>query len=184
MYKLTGGNTLIKADAIMRHARIGDGNIVADLGCGATGYFVFMAARLVGKRGKVYAVDIQKTILETVARRVKVEQLSNIEIVWSNLEIFNATKIEPASLDVGLLINTLYQSRKRAEIMRESIRLIKKDGRLVVVEWENTSLPFGPPAAERVNEQNLTAAAPKLGLALTEEFTAGPCHYGLVFSKI
>ena len=42
------------------------GHQVADLGCGGAGYFTLPAARLVGSRGKVYAVDILKTALEGV----------------------------------------------------------------------------------------------------------------------
>jgi len=184
MYKLTGGNTLVDANLILHKANIIQGMRVADLGCGTTGYFVFLASRLVGRQGKIYAVDILKNILASVARRVKQENVDNVEIVWSDLEIFNATKIESGSLDVALLINTLYQSRKRAEILRESVRMLKKGGRLEVVEWKNLALPFGPPVAERVNERHLIAAAPKLGLELEDEFTAGQCHYGLVFVKM
>jgi len=184
MLKLTGGNSLVDANLILHKANIIQGMRVADLGCGNTGYFVFLSSKLIGRQGKVYAVDIQKTILAAVARRIKQENVENVETVWSNLEIFNATKIESGSLDVALLINTLYQSRKRPEIIRESIRMLKKGGRLVVVEWKNLALPFGPPPAERVNERNLIIAAPKLGLELEDQFTAGQCHYGLVFVKM
>ena len=82
-------------------------------------------------------MDILRTALETISKRAHAENLANIKTVWSNLEIFGATKIEAGSLDVGLLINTLYQSHKRAEILRESIRLLKKNGKLVIVEWKN-----------------------------------------------
>jgi ubiquinone/menaquinone biosynthesis C-methylase UbiE len=184
MLKITGGNTLVDANLILHKANIGQAMHVADLGCGNTGYFVFLAAKIVGRHGKVYAVDIQKTVLASVTRRVKQENADNVETVWSNLEIFNAAKIESGSLDAALLINTLYQSHKRPEIIRETVRMLKKGGRLVIVEWKNLALPFGPPPSERVNQRNLIIAAPKLGLELEDEFTAGQCHYGLVFVKL
>ncbi len=175
---------MVDANSIMEVAQIGDKTKVADLGCGTSGHFVFPAARLVGKNGKVYAVDILKTVLENIKKRVKQENLDNIEPVWSNLEIFGATKIEAGSLNAALLVNTLYQSTKRVEILREAIRMLKKDGRLVVVEWKNISSPFGPPAEERVKLDLLKKGAERLGLKLEEEFEAGPYHYGLVFTKI
>ncbi len=181
---ITGGNALLDVNFILSKAQIGDKTKVADLGCGASGHFVFSASKLVGERGKVYAVDILKTILENINRRAKLENLQNIETVWSDLEIFGATKIEAGSLDVAMLINTLYQSHKRAEILREAIRMLKKDGILLVVEWKNISSPIGPPVEERVKPDLMKVAAKKLGLNLEEEFEAGPYHYGLIFTKI
>lgn len=184
MAQIIGGNTLLDADLILEKVQVGDKMRVADLGCGASGHFVFAAARRVGKKGKAYAVDILKTVLETISKRAKVENLENLETVWTNLEIFGATKIEAGSLDVGLLINTLYQSHKRAEILRETIRMVKSGGKIEVVEWKNVATPFGPPAEEKVKKDLLIQAAKKLGLSLEEEFEAGQYHYGLVFVKL
>jgi len=100
------------------------------------------------------------------------------------LEIFKATKIESGSLDVALLINTLYQSRKRVEILREAIRMLKKGAKLLVVEWKNVSSPFGPPPEERVKPDLLKIGAKKLGLEIEDEFEAGQYHFGILFVKL
>jgi len=126
---------------------------------------------------------ILKTVLETVSRRIKQDNIENIETLWSDLEVFGATKIGNNSLDIALLINTLYQSNSRAPIIRETLRLLKKEGRLVVVEWKNIATPFGPPLSERVNTESLKIGARKLGLELEDEFNAGEYHYGLIFVK-
>ena len=179
-----GGNHLLDVNLILTKAQVEEKTKLADLGCGSSGHFVFPAAALVGKKGVVYAVDILRTALETINRRARAENLTNIKTIWSNLEIFGATKIESGSLDVALLINTLYQSHKHTEILRESIRLLKKAGRLVVVEWKNAAAPFGPPAEERVKKELLDNGAKKLGLHLEEEFIAGQYHYGLIYVKL
>jgi len=179
-----GGNVLLDVNLILNKAQVGDRMKVANLGCGSSGHFVFPCAALVGKKGKVYAVDILKTVLERIDRQSRQENLQNIETIWSNLEIYNATKIESGSLDTALLINILYQSHKRAEILRESIRMIKKDGTILLVEWKNISSPLGPPVEERVKKNLLEDAGKKLGLKLEEEFEAGQYHYGLVFTKL
>lgn len=178
MSALIRGSTFIDANLILSKAQVGDKAKVADLGCGSSGHFVFPSAKLVGKKGIVYAVDILRTALETINKRVSVENLSNIKTVWSNLEIFGATKIEAGSLDVAMLINTLYQSHKRVEILREAVRLLKKNGRLVIVEWKNIAAPFGPPSEERVKKDLIDHGAKKLGLRPEEEFEAGQYHYG------
>jgi len=183
MAALIGGNALIDANLIITKVRVGEKTKIADLGCGASGHFIFAAAKIVGKKGLVYAVDILKTVLETINKRAKIENYDNVKTIWSNLEIFGATKIESGSLDIALLINTLYQSHKRAEIMREAIRMLKQGGKLVVAEWKNMVTPFGPPAEERVKRDLLIVAAKKLGLHQEEEFEAGQYHDGLIFIK-
>jgi len=184
MLKPTGGGTLLDVNFLLEKAQIKERMKVADLGCGTTGHFVFPASKIVGTRGIVYAVDILKPSLESIARRAKQENIKNILTVWSDLEIYQATKIETESLDVGLLINTLFHSQKRAEIIRESTRMLKKGGRLLVVEWEDTSSPFGPPPEKRVKIEALKRVAEKLGLKEEEEFNAGEYHYGVLFTKL
>ena len=176
-------NKFLDIDLILETAQIEDKMRVADLGCGSSGHFVFPTSKLVGKNGIVYAVDILKPVLESIERRAKQENLSNIQIVWSNLEIFGAADIESSSIDIAMLNNTLYQSQKRVDILREAMRMLKKDSKLLVVDWESVSTPFGPPAEERVNKKNLKIACERLGMTLENEFEAGQYHFGLIFVK-
>ena len=184
MTKVIGGNALIDVNFILKKVGVGDKMKVADLGCGSSGHFVFPASDLVGKNGKVYAVDILKTALESINRRAKQENLANVKTVWSDIEKFGATNIEANSIDVGFLVNTLYQSNKRPEIMRETVRMIKKGGKLIIAEWDKISSPLGPPTEERVDKELLRIASKRLGLDITEEFSAGPYHYGIIFTKL
>ncbi len=182
--KVTGGSALLNAEALLKKIGLKEKMKVADFGSGAYGHFVFPAAQLVGKRGTVYAVDILKPALEAISKKAKQENFSNIVTVWSDLEVFKATKIETESLDVGLLINNLYVSRKRAEMLRECIRMIKKGGKLLIVEWEDSSSPFGPPTEERVKIDSLKNAGEKLHLKIENSFSAGQYHYAVVFTKL
>ncbi|MFA5184537.1 MAG: methyltransferase domain-containing protein [Patescibacteria group bacterium] len=157
---------------------------VAELGCGNFGFFVFPLARLVGRYGRVYAVDILKSTLAEITKEAKKANLPQITPVWSNLEIFKATNIPISSLDSALLVNVINQSEKRLEIIREAIRLLKRGGRLLIVEWKNIDIPFGPSPERRVRLDSLKTAAPKIGLGIKEEFEAGPYHYGLILTKL
>ena len=184
MAELTGGNTLLDVKLILQKGQVADRQKIAHLGCGASGHFVFPSAIITGKIGVVYAVDILKTVLDRIERQAFQENMTNIKTVWSDLEIFGATQIENSCLDAAFLVNVLYESSKRAEILRESIRLLKKDARLIVVEWKSIATPFGPPIEKRVRKDLLEVAGKKLGLHLLEDFEAGPYHFGLVFVKI
>lgn len=179
-----GSNYLLDPRFILNKAGIEEGNKVADLGCGASGHFVFPAAEMVGGKGKVYAVDVLKKVLEVIKKEAEKRGVQNIEEVWSDLEIFKGTDIETESIDTALLINTLFQSSKRGGILREASRIIKKGGKLLVVEWERSDSPLGPPPESRVKKESLKEAAQKLGMKTEEEFNAGNYHYGVLFIKM
>lgn len=182
--KVTGGSALLDAGALLKKVGVAERMKIADFGSGAYGHFVFPASQMVGKDGTVYAVDILRPALEAISKKAKQENISNILTVWSDLEVFKATHIDPESVDIGLLINNLYPSKKRAEILRECVRVIKKGGKLLVVEWEETSSPFGPPPKERVKIELLKIAGEKLGLKINESFSAGQFHYAVIFTKL
>jgi len=183
MSNITGGSALLDIKLILNQLEITEKNKIADLGCGSSGHFIIPIARLIGKNGKVYAVDILKPILVTLEKKIKQENLTNIETIWSNLEISKATKIDSDSLDIVLLINTLYLSSKRKKIIHEAIRMMKKGAQLLIVDWKNSNLSIGPPAQKRVKIDLLKFFAEKLSLQLKNEFDAGEYHFGLLFIK-
>jgi ubiquinone/menaquinone biosynthesis C-methylase UbiE len=182
MYK--NKKLLLDVNAILQEVPIESGQKVADLGCGRFGYFILATAKMTGTRGVAYALDIQKQHLKEVEKQAKKENLTQIKTIWTNLEKWKGTKIENNFLDVALLINTLNQSDKRADILREASRMIKKKGKLLVVEWLNQELPFGPQPEKKVKKEAIIEVAPKLGLKLDKEFSAGKFHYGLLLSKL
>lgn len=175
---------LINPQYVLSEAGIIEGLIVADLGCGGPGYFVLQAAKMVGKNGLVYAVDIQKDVLKNVESKAKINGLFNVKIVWSDLEVYGAAKdIADASLDVGCLINTVHQTKNLEAVFKETNRIIKPGGKLLFIEWNLTGAPFGPAVNTRVPAERIEDVAEASGFAKEKEFKAGKYHYGIVFIK-
>lgn len=181
--KVPGGNELLNPEAILNQAGVGYGNRVADLGCGGMGYFTLQAARTVGDKGRVYAVDILKTVLRSVWTKVKLAGFENVRMVWSNLEVPGATKIAEQSLDFALLVNTLFQTKKHEAVIKEANRLLRKGGKLVVVDWKTASTPFGPKLEDRVPVETIKKIADRLDYKLEKSEETGPYHYLLEFVK-
>jgi ubiquinone/menaquinone biosynthesis C-methylase UbiE len=175
---------LLNIELLLYKAGVAENKHVADLGCGLSGHFVFPAAKIVGKEGMIYAVDILKEPLENIKKMARLENLANIKTVWSDLETYRGTKIEPGSIDSALLINTLHQSKHHAHILREAARLLKKRGVLLVAEWKKRALPIGPKIESRVDSDSLIKLAQKAGFHYDEDFKAGEFHYGLIFHKL
>jgi ubiquinone/menaquinone biosynthesis C-methylase UbiE len=180
-----GGRELLDAhDLLATQLGINYGAKVADLGCGSTGYFAFQAAQVVGDTGIVYAVDILKLILKNIENRAKMFGFSNIKTVWSNLENYGATEINDSSVDYAFLVNILFQNKRPETILRESVRILRKGGKLLVVDWKHGRFPFGPAAESKVLPARVRELALGAGLKEIKEIVAGKFHYGIIFEKI
>jgi len=175
---------LLNIDLILEKAKINEGFRIGDLGCGRGGHFTFLSAERVGKKGLVYAVDIMKNNLAIITKEAKELNLPQIMPIWSDIETYGATKIDKESLDVVFLVNILHESSKPLDIIKESLRLLKKSGKVVIVDWKKISSPIGPDLSTRLNKETLISAVNKIGLSLEEEFEAGKYHFGLVFIKV
>jgi ubiquinone/menaquinone biosynthesis C-methylase UbiE len=182
MADLQKGNELLKVD-VFKKIGLEEGMSVGDLGCGNLAYYAMGAARLIGNNGVVYAVDILKTALDAVGAKAKSEGLDNLKTVWSNLEMVGATNIPANSLDVVFIHNVLFQSSEHEGFLKETARLLKAGGKLMIIDWKKTGAPFGPPLKDRPDPEAVKALAGKCGFRLQEEFEAGPYHWGMILAK-
>ncbi len=182
MANIQNGNELINVN-VFEMAGVEDGMVVGDLGCGNIGFFALSSAKLVGKKGIVYAVDILKSALKAVESRAKHEGLENLKLIWSNLEIFGATKIPENSLDVAFIHNVFFQAKNSDSIIKESQRLMKPQSKLMIIDWLKVGASFGPPVTERIDPEEIKKYALAENLEMVKEFVAGPYHFGLLFQK-
>lgn len=177
-----GTDGFLHPERILSYLDIRPGMVIADFGCGG-GHFTIAAARKVGENGKVYAIDIQKQILDLVKSRANLEHLLNVEPVWADLERERGSRLGDAAVDLVIISNILFQAEKKAQVIMEAHRVLKPGGRLAVIEWDKTPLPGGPTETMRVPKTAAKAMAESSGFELEKEFESGSHHYGLSFAK-
>lgn len=183
--RVSGGKELLDIQDILEHKlAIVYGAKVADLGCGGNGFFTFKAARLVGRTGLVYAVDVLKMVLKNIENRAKMEGADNIKTVWSNLENFGAANIHDASLDFALVINVLFQNKHPEKIIREGTRLLRSGGKMLVIDWQEGRFPYGPVTETKVTPEAVSDFALGAGLKKISEIEVDQFHYGIIFEKL
>jgi len=180
---VSGGTQFLKPQEVLAKVKLTEGMKVADLGTGNLGYFVIPVAKLIGKEGIAYAVDILKPVLEGVRSRAKLEGITNLETIWADLEKVGSTKIPDKSVDVDLLINVLFQNKKKDSILAEAARILKKGGMLAVIDWKKIGIPFGPPVSIRTDPELIKGLAAKMDLKLVEQTEFGDYFWGLIFEK-
>lgn len=172
----------LNPDHIIAQIKLAPGSQVGDLGCG-TGYMSFAASRVVGSKGRVFAVDVQKAVLEQVRKEAQVEGITNTVTVWSDLEVPGATKIATASLDAALLVNILFLVKNKGAVFAEAKRLLKKEGILLVVDWLLGATGIGPAPDARVGPEQAVSFAAGAGFVKYADIDAGRFHYGMVFKQ-
>lgn len=177
------GKELIDPVRLLEEAGIARDMVVADFGCGTLGHYVFPAAKMVGEKGKVYAVDILKSVLSGITSRIKMESAGNVETVWGDLERDNGVKIATGSADLGLLINNLFLSQQKEALVRESLRMVKSGGLFVVVDWKPSGVSLGPSAENRVPAEQARKLAEAAGAQYVKDLHPGEHHYGFLFRK-
>jgi ubiquinone/menaquinone biosynthesis C-methylase UbiE len=177
------GKELIDPFKVLEEAGIRNGMKLADFGCGTLGHYVFPAAHLVGPDGKIFAVDILKSVLGGIESRAKMEGVSNVMALWGDTERVGGVKVADNSLDIGLLINNLFMSKQKAAMIKECARCIKPGGRLVIIDWKPAGVSFGPDSASRVSPNDARALAESVGLKYEKDILPGQFHYGFVFIK-
>lgn len=151
---------------------------VADLGCGA-GYFSVAFAQLVGDTGRVYAVDVLQTALDSVERRAKQMGATNITTVRANLEKVGATGLPDHSVHLALLATVLFQSENKQEMLKEAKRILQKGGFLVIIDWDpQASIGAG---SYKISKKDVLDLAAQTGFTLQKEFPVDAYHYGLLF---
>lgn len=178
-----GKSELLNANQILSEIlNLQIGHRVADLGAGG-GMFTLQAARLVGDKGEVYAVDVIKNSLMDIESKARMANLYNIKTVWSNIEIVGATKITDETIDIVMLVNVLFQANATDQMILEGTRLLKRGGKMLIIDWSNTKTGVGPHRDRQIDPQNILSQAQMAGLKLQQEFAAGQYHFGLIFIK-
>ncbi|MCK5044104.1 class I SAM-dependent methyltransferase [Candidatus Parcubacteria bacterium] len=172
-------NDFIDPDKILNELELREEMQAADFGCGSGGWVIPLAKRL--EQGKVYALDILEEPISALRSRIETAKLVNIEIIQSNIEAQNGSRLINDSLDLVLMTNLLFQLDSEKAVLEEAKRVLRPGGEILIVEWlSNSSLG---PKGKRVSADRVKQLASGMGLRLKKEFGAGACHYGLVFVK-
>jgi len=106
-----------------------EGQTFLDYGCG-TGYFTVPAAKIVGMKGKVYALDCFPRQLKIVEKAAKKKGLSNIETILSD----NKTGLPDECIDIIWMCDVLHEIKHKRTVLEELHRVLKTGGVLAIYD--------------------------------------------------
>ncbi len=148
-------------DETLVKAGIKPGDIVLDVGCG-TGYFTLPAARMVGHKGMVYAVDASGVMLAELRSRTSREGIFNVQTFQTRQ---SSLELPEASYTLALLSNVLHEVDDKKAFLGKLGTALKPGARLAVIEWKKAETPAGPPLAERISEDEMQVMLKKAGFS-------------------
>jgi ubiquinone/menaquinone biosynthesis C-methylase UbiE len=173
-------NRFAQPELILSHFHVRDGDLVADYGAGA-GTFIPGLSKKVGERGRVFACEIQRTLVEKIGTMINEANIQNVDPLWCDLEAENGIKISDGVLDVAIIVNTLYQIEERERAIAENRRTMRSGGVVYVVDWEDSFGGMGPHPDCVICKQAAIDLFEAAGFILEREYPAGEHHYGLAF---
>ena len=181
----------LDSDEILQELQLTGSETFMDAGCG-DGHIAIKVIEEYLPDGEVYAVDVYDASIEdmeTYKKENDIENLTNIEADITE----GISGVEDESIDVVLLVNVFHgfkASRKLDEAVVELSRIIKKDGKIAIMDYKAWDVPKGPPTQMRSSPQDLEQLFAKHGLKMTylneeigEDIPEGKSHYLIMFKK-
>jgi ubiquinone/menaquinone biosynthesis C-methylase UbiE len=149
-----------KPDRVVAALGVEAGDHVADLGAGG-GYFTFPLAEAVGSGGRVYALDVDESLLAYVRREARRRELPQVVTLRSPED---GPGLEPHSVDLVFLSNVFHHLPAPADYFANARPVLRSGGRVAVIEVARDSFPGGhatPP-------EEIAAAMQAAGYVLVE----------------
>ena len=150
----------LQIDRVMDILKISEGKSVADLGAGS-GWFTTRAAKRVGERGKVFAVEINQEYINYINDRAKKENFTNIQTV---LGTEDDPKVPNESVDAVLILKTYHEIGQPIKVLQNLRRSMKKGARLGIIDKNGKGDDHG------IDKKQVVEEAKRAGFVLKDEY--------------
>jgi ubiquinone/menaquinone biosynthesis C-methylase UbiE len=152
---------------------------VADIGAG-TGLLSVPAAKAVGPRGRVYAVEIDAGFFPSIKKRADEAGVSNVETV---LGTFTDPKLPVKNVDVAFFHDVMHHVEDRAGYLKALVPYLASSGRIVVIDYEGGQGPHASQPALQVPREQLTKWMADAGFRQTDDAKLFTDKYVLTFAR-
>jgi len=177
-------NTFSDPQKIIEKLDIFPGQQIADLGAGSGTYTLAIAEKIKGNNeSRIFSVDIQKDLLERIDTEAKNRNLHAVHIIWGDIEQEKGTRLRHDSLDVVILANILFQVEHKKDTLKEAYRILKPEGRLIIIDWSESFGNIGPKSDHVVTKETAELLCIENGFKHERSFDAGEHHYGFISKK-
>ncbi len=131
-----------RTSEMIKELKLKEGMVVADIGSG-NGYHTLMMAKLIGSKGKAYAVDIQPEMLRMLEDRAKKAGIENVVSVKNR---YWDADLPEKSIDLAVMADVYHEFSHPEEMLASIHRALKPGGQVVLLEFrtEDPKVPIKP----------------------------------------
>lgn len=167
-----------RPDLLMSALQIRPGATVADVGSG-TGYFTWRLAEKVGPQGKVYAVDVQQSMLDLTRKAVEEHKMSNVEYV---LATDSSPRLPERSVDLVFIAYAYHEFADPDGMMASIRRALKPGGRVLILEYakESNIAPASP--LHKMSFEEIRREIQPMGFVIDQLLDFLPVQHGVIFT--
>jgi ubiquinone/menaquinone biosynthesis C-methylase UbiE len=165
-------------EQILQAIGVRAGIVFADIGCG-NGFFSILAAKIVGEKGKVYAVDTDYSAIEHLKAKAAKEKMQNIVAKVGKAEETVFCKECADIVFYSMVLHDFYDPDK---VLQNALEMVKPDGVLADLDWKKEEIPFVPPVSVKFSEEYASKLLQAQGFNATKIASVGAYHY-LVVAK-
>ena len=164
---------------LMKALKLKPGMTVCDLGCG-NGFYTLKLAKEVAPDGKVLAVEIQKEMLDMLARRAEKAGVKKIEPILSTVI---DPKLPENAVDLILVVDVYHEMDHPVEMLAAMRKSLSKGGRMALVEFraEDENVPIKP--LHKMSKQQIMKEIPANGFKLVEQYDEMPWQHVMFFER-
>ncbi len=158
------------------------GESVADFGSGS-GHHSLVMASAIGEGGVVYAIDIQKDLLSRLKKEALANGVSNIEVVWGDLEKPSGSRLKDGAVQAVVISNLMFQVPDKVALSKEAFRVLSPKGKVLVVDWSDSFGGIGPQTNMVFGKDSAKKLFTEAGFVFVKEISVGEHHYGIILSR-
>lgn len=168
-------------DDVFNFINLKVGDIFIDLGCGKGDYSV-VASSIVESKGKVHALDCTSDLIEELKEDFKSKNLNNVFLQL--VDITKALPFDDNYADVCFVATVLHgiPKEKLDDVANEVHRVLRKNGRFIVMECSKKDFSIGPPEYMRLTENEVSKVMIRNGFTLEAKKDLG-FNYLISFIK-
>ena len=141
---------ILNPEVIWAKVDLRNPKVLVDIGAG-TGFFALPFSRKL-KAGKVYACDISEDMITWMENNLPME--SRGVIIPLKMEE-SSVPLPDGIADLVYMINLHHELEDQVMVIKESLRLLKDGGKLMIIDWKKEETPEGPPLAIRVTDETI-----------------------------
>jgi ubiquinone/menaquinone biosynthesis C-methylase UbiE len=166
-------------ETLLKALKLQPGQVVCDMGCG-NGYYTLPMAKLIGKTGRVLAVDIQPEMLHMLDLRAKEARIFNVKPIQSTVV---DPKLPEGEVDLILLVDVYHEFSHPEQMLAAMRKALKPSGRVALVEFrlEDPEVPIK--LEHKMSKEQIMKEFPPNGFKLVGEFEKLPWQHVMFFGR-